>query len=77
LRPILPGAWWLGVGVSFSFLGGTISRAPAWMQRSGLEWLHRLSREPRRLAHRYLIDDAPFAAWMLLRAACGKARDHA
>jgi N-acetylglucosaminyldiphosphoundecaprenol N-acetyl-beta-D-mannosaminyltransferase len=77
LRPILPGAWWLGVGVSFSFLGHTIGRAPGWMQRSGLEWLHRLSREPRRLAHRYLIDDAPFAAWMLLRAACGNARGDA
>jgi N-acetylglucosaminyldiphosphoundecaprenol N-acetyl-beta-D-mannosaminyltransferase len=73
LRPILPNAWWLGIGVTFSFLGGTISRAPLWMQRSGLEWLHRLTREPGRLAKRYLIDDLPFAAWLLLQAARGTA----
>ena len=61
LRTALPAAWWLGVGVSFSFVAGEIARAPAWIQRSGLEWMHRLTQEPRRLARRYLVDDIPFA----------------
>ncbi len=45
----------IGIGVSFSFVAGTVRRAPRWMQRSGLEWLHRLSQEPGRLAYRYLV----------------------
>ncbi|MEM4408926.1 MAG: WecB/TagA/CpsF family glycosyltransferase [Candidatus Caldarchaeum sp.] len=65
MRPLLPHAWWLGVGISFSFLAGKVKRAPLWMQKIGLEWLHRLSQEPRRLARRYLIDDLPFALWLL------------
>jgi N-acetylglucosaminyldiphosphoundecaprenol N-acetyl-beta-D-mannosaminyltransferase len=68
LRPALPGAWWLGVGISLSFLAGHVRRAPHWMQRSGLEWLHRLVQEPRRLARRYLIDDLPFALRLLAGA---------
>jgi N-acetylglucosaminyldiphosphoundecaprenol N-acetyl-beta-D-mannosaminyltransferase len=50
----------IGVGISFSFACGHVVRAPRWMQRAGLEWLHRLAQEPRRLARRYLIDDAVF-----------------
>lgn len=61
LRHHLPTAWWLGVGISFSFVCGRVKRAPRWMQISGLEWLHRLAQEPRRLAKRYLVDDLPFA----------------
>jgi N-acetylglucosaminyldiphosphoundecaprenol N-acetyl-beta-D-mannosaminyltransferase len=61
LRPLLPAAWWLGVGISFSFVAGRIKRAPPWVQRLGLEWLHRLAQEPRRLAKRYLVDGLPFA----------------
>lgn len=66
LRGSLPCAWWLGVGVSFSFLSGSIRRAPSWMQRSGLEWLHRLAQEPRRLCKRYLVHGFPFAAALLV-----------
>lgn len=44
----------LGVGGSFDVLAGCIPRAPIWMQRSGLEWLFRLWREPLRLGPRYL-----------------------
>lgn len=62
LRTELPSAWFLGVGVSFSFLGGTIARAPDALMRVGLEWVHRLVQEPRRLAKRYLVHDLPFAA---------------
>jgi N-acetylglucosaminyldiphosphoundecaprenol N-acetyl-beta-D-mannosaminyltransferase len=50
----------IGVGAAFDFHAGTKPRAPTWMQRSGLEWLFRLASEPRRLAHRYLIDNTLF-----------------
>lgn len=68
LRPVLPNAWWIGVGNSFSFLAGHVKRAPVWMQKSGLEWTHRLFQEPRRLFRRYLIVGVPFAASLLSRA---------
>ena len=61
LRATLPAAWMIGVGISFSFIAGDVRRAPRWMQKTGLEWVHRLAQEPRRLAHRYLVDDIPFA----------------
>jgi N-acetylglucosaminyldiphosphoundecaprenol N-acetyl-beta-D-mannosaminyltransferase len=61
----------IGVGVSFSFVGGLIPRAPLWMQRNGLEWLWRLGKEPRRLSRRYLLDDLPFFG-LLLRAIVGR-----
>ncbi len=69
LRADLPGAWFLGCGAAIPFAAGEIARAPQWMQRSGLEWAYRLLREPRRLARRYLIDDLPFAIWLLAWAA--------
>jgi N-acetylglucosaminyldiphosphoundecaprenol N-acetyl-beta-D-mannosaminyltransferase len=62
LRGELPNAWFIGVGISFSFLSGDVARAPDWLQRIGLEWAHRLASEPRRLARRYLVYDLPFAA---------------
>ena len=68
LRPVLPNAWWIGVGNSFSFLAGHVKRAPLWMQRTGLEWTHRLLQEPRRLFRRYLIVGVPFAASLLSRS---------
>jgi N-acetylglucosaminyldiphosphoundecaprenol N-acetyl-beta-D-mannosaminyltransferase len=70
LRPVLPSAWWLGIGVSFSFLTGDVRRAPRWLQAIGLEWLHRLAQERRRLARRYLVQGLPFAARLLLGSAC-------
>ena len=48
------------VGAAFDFHAGTLAMAPAWMQRSGLEWLYRLGREPRRLWKRYLITNTIF-----------------
>lgn len=68
LMPHAPKAWWVGVGISFSFLCGEVKRAPRWMQKCGLEWVHRLWQEPRRLARRYLIDDLPFAAVLFTRS---------
>jgi len=46
----------IGVGGTFDSLSGTMRRAPRWMQRTGLEWLHRMVQEPRRLAMRYVAD---------------------
>jgi N-acetylglucosaminyldiphosphoundecaprenol N-acetyl-beta-D-mannosaminyltransferase len=43
----------IAIGAAFDFAAGTKRRAPRWMQRSGLEWLHRLASEPRRLWRRY------------------------
>jgi len=66
LRAALPRAAFLGVGISLSFIAGEVKRAPRWVQRAGLEWLHRLAQEPRRLARRYLVHDIPFALFRLL-----------
>jgi exopolysaccharide biosynthesis WecB/TagA/CpsF family protein len=65
LRDRLPGTWWLGVGISFSFLSGDVKRAPRWMRATGLEWVHRLVQEPGRLAKRYLVQGIPFAVRLL------------
>ncbi len=65
VRHSLEASWWIGVGISFSFIAGEVRRAPSWMQRVGLEWLHRLSQEPR-LARRYLVDCIPFALTLLM-----------
>lgn len=45
-----------GVGATIDFLAGQVKRAPAWMQRSGTEWIYRLAQEPRRLFRRYTTD---------------------
>lgn len=74
VRHALPQAWWLGVGISFSYAGGLIPQAPVWMRRSGLEWLHRLACEPRRLARRYLVHGAFFAPALFARAVAMRIR---
>jgi N-acetylglucosaminyldiphosphoundecaprenol N-acetyl-beta-D-mannosaminyltransferase len=53
MRPRLQAPLLMGVGAAFDFHAGLVSQAPAWMQRNGLEWIYRLSREPRRLWRRY------------------------
>lgn len=47
----------LGLGASLDFEAGNIKRAPAWMANHGLEWLFRITQDPKRLAKRYLVDD--------------------
>ncbi|MCI9571867.1 MAG: WecB/TagA/CpsF family glycosyltransferase [Lachnospiraceae bacterium] len=47
----------LGLGASLDFEAGNIKRAPKWMQRYGLEWLFRITQDPKRLLRRYIIDD--------------------
>ncbi|MGO4572278.1 WecB/TagA/CpsF family glycosyltransferase [Microvirga sp. 2TAF3] len=51
----------MGVGGSLDVLAGQVSRAPEAMQRFGLEWLHRLLQEPRRMAWRYVSTNTVFA----------------
>ncbi len=55
----------VGVGAAFDFHAGLKMQAPAWMQRSGLEWLFRLGAEPRRLWRRYLINN-PWFLWLIM-----------
>ncbi|HWI21486.1 MAG TPA: WecB/TagA/CpsF family glycosyltransferase, partial [Baekduia sp.] len=43
----------IGVGAAFDFLGGRVDEAPPWVQKRGLEWAYRLTREPKRLFWRY------------------------
>lgn len=52
----------VGVGAFFDFQAGEVPRAPGWMNRVGLEWLHRLAVEPRRMWRRYLIGNPLFLA---------------
>ena len=61
----------IGVGAAFDYHAGTVQRAPLWMQNKGLEWLHRLCSEPRRLWRRYLVTNTLFVLgtiWQLLAA---------
>jgi len=57
----------LGVGAAFDIHAGNLRQAPPWMQRSGLEWLYRLYREPRRLWRRYLRNNPAFLMAILRR----------
>jgi exopolysaccharide biosynthesis WecB/TagA/CpsF family protein len=50
----------LAVGAAFDYIAGNFPRPPRFMQRAGLEWLFRLSREPRRLFRRYLVHNSLF-----------------
>ncbi len=49
-----------GIGAGLDFIAGTVRRAPKWMSSNGLEWAYRLSREPKRMWRRYLINDPRF-----------------
>jgi N-acetylglucosaminyldiphosphoundecaprenol N-acetyl-beta-D-mannosaminyltransferase len=58
----------VGVGAAFAFYAGVVKQAPPWMQKLGLEWLYRLTREPGRLWKRYLWNNPRFmvlAGWEL------------
>jgi len=74
LRRHFPGTWMVGVGISLSFVAGEIKRAPVWMRKSGLEWVHRMLQDPKRLAKRYLIHDLPFVLRLFLVAALRRIR---
>lgn len=63
----------VGVGAAFDYHAGTIVRAPKWMQHAGLEWLHRLASEPRRLWRRYLVTNTLFILGALKQLVLGHA----
>jgi N-acetylglucosaminyldiphosphoundecaprenol N-acetyl-beta-D-mannosaminyltransferase len=60
----------MGVGATFEFIAGSARRAPRWMQKCGLEWLHRLANDPKRLMSRYSRDFTHFTSevWREYRA---------
>jgi N-acetylglucosaminyldiphosphoundecaprenol N-acetyl-beta-D-mannosaminyltransferase len=60
----------LGVGAAFDLNTGRLKQAPSWMRENGLEWLFRLSTEPKRLWRRYLIYGSQFL-WNLSLEALG------
>ncbi len=62
MRGLLRAPLLVGVGAAFDFHAGLVPQAPRWMQRAGLEWSYRLSREPRRLWRRYASQNPRFLA---------------
>jgi N-acetylglucosaminyldiphosphoundecaprenol N-acetyl-beta-D-mannosaminyltransferase len=64
----------VGVGAAFDLLTGQVRQAPLWMQRAGLEWLYRLSQEPRRLSRRYLLNNPRFLIRATAQLAKGVSR---
>lgn len=54
----------IGVGSAFDIICGDKPRAPQWMQNAGMEWLHRMMLEPKRLGRRYLVEDSPFLFYL-------------
>ncbi len=55
---------WMGVGATIDYEADAVKRAPRWMTRNGLEWLYRITTEPRRYWRRYLRDMEYF--WLLV-----------
>lgn len=55
----------VGVGAFLDFTAGVVPRAPAWMNRLGIEWLYRLLLEPRRMWRRYVLGNPLFLARVL------------
>lgn len=55
----------IGVGAAFDFHTGRIGEAPAWIKRAGLQWLHRLLQDPKRLWKRYLLNN-PVFMWRIM-----------
>jgi N-acetylglucosaminyldiphosphoundecaprenol N-acetyl-beta-D-mannosaminyltransferase len=76
LAPSFPATWFVGCGAAIPFAAGVLPRAPAWMQRSGLEWTFRLASEPRRLFRRYVLHDLPFAASIFASSAAERIQPH-
>ncbi len=66
-RDRLPVKLMVGVGAAFDLLSGNLSEAPDWMKKSGLQWLYRLIKEPRRLWRRYLLNNPRFIALVCLQ----------
>ncbi|HJR44524.1 MAG TPA: WecB/TagA/CpsF family glycosyltransferase [Actinomycetota bacterium] len=61
----------VGVGAFFDFAAGEVPRAPAWMNRWGIEWVFRLAHEPARLWRRYIVGNPLFLARVVRRRLSG------
>lgn len=61
----LKAGWLVTCGGCYNFITGAYARAPQWMQATGLEWLFRLAKEPKRLFWRYAVTN-PLAIFLLL-----------
>ena len=61
----IKGTVMLGIGAGFNFFAGTLDKAPEWMEKASLEWLFRLSKEPKRLWKRYILGGGK---WFFYRA---------
>ncbi|MGA3071931.1 MAG: WecB/TagA/CpsF family glycosyltransferase [Terracidiphilus sp.] len=68
--PLLDSTLMFGVGAAFDFHTGRIKDSPQWVKRAGLQWLHRLIQEPRRLFWRYLLDNPAFV-WRITKQLAG------
>lgn len=55
----------IGVGAAFDFHSGKVQQAPYWIQRSGFEWLYRITQDPKRLFKRYMISNSFFVSRIL------------
>lgn len=63
---------WMGVGATIDYIADAVRRAPPWMTRNGLEWVYRITTEPRRYWRRYLRDIEYF--WLLMLDGIGRYR---
>lgn len=70
-RDRLNAAWLVTCGGCFNYVTGAYARAPEWMQKAGLEWVHRLITEPRKLGWRYLTT-TPVALFLLFSRTSSK-----
>lgn len=66
LKPLVTASWLITCGGCFNFITGKYKRAPMWMQRINMEWLHRMVSHPRKLFWRYAITN-PHALYLMLR----------
>ena len=57
----------VGVGAAFDYFAGNIKRAPMWMQKNNMEWLHRLVQDPKRLFIRYFKTNSKFVLNAVIR----------
>lgn len=65
--PLLPCKIMIGIGAAFDYHTGRLKDAPRWVKRSGLQWLHRLCQEPKRLWKRYLVNNSLFLTKLALQ----------
>lgn len=60
-KHLMPGVKvWMALGATIDFEAGNVKRAPKIYQKFAMEWLYRFTREPKRLFHRYFVDDMKF-----------------